>query len=122
MPEREEGRGGGVDVLGRVSVARRRPPRVQVVVIEGHLADDAREGHGQFAAGVDVAEQDVGDRVPPLSPGEPGLEDRGYVLRDPADGERSAVDQYDDGRRPRGVDRLDQLLPAGRSDPARCAS
>ena len=65
MPEREQGRGGGVDVSGCVSPARRGPPRVQVVVVEGHLADDAREGHGQFAAGVDVAEQGVGDRVPP---------------------------------------------------------
>ena len=46
-----------------------RPARVQVVVINRDLADDAGERHRQLAAGVDVTEEDVGDRMTPLVPG-----------------------------------------------------
>ena len=87
VAEREEGFPRDVQVLRRIAViGLRRPAGVQVVVVEGHLADGAREGDGQLAAGVHVAEEDVGDGVAPLGAGEPGLEDRGHVLGDPADG------------------------------------
>ena len=47
-----------------------------VVVVDRHLADRARERDRQLAAGVDLAEQHVGDRVAGLDAREPGLEDR----------------------------------------------
>jgi hypothetical protein len=41
----------------------------------------ARERDGQLAAGVDVAEEDVGHGVAAFAAGLPGFEDGGNVLR-----------------------------------------
>src|SRR5690606_38348940 len=52
-------------------------PRARLVVVErGNLADFARDGDRQLAAGVDAAEQRVGNSRALLLAGVPGLEDR----------------------------------------------
>src|SRR5579863_828618 len=79
---------------GVAAVARRL-----VIVIVGKLPDGAREGDGQFAAGINVAEEDVG-RSGAAFPAEiPAFENGGNVGSNPVDGERAAVDEEDYGRR-----------------------
>src|SRR3954453_9414629 len=78
-------------VVLRARVAR--VTRVLVVVVDRHLADAARERDRQLAAGVDVAEHHVGDRVASLHAGEPRLEDRRGVIPEPAQRERGALEQ-----------------------------
>ena len=68
-------------------------PRIQVVVVERHLPDNSGKRHRQLAAGVDVAEQDIGDGVAPFGSRQPGFQDCGNVLGDPADGQRPAAVQ-----------------------------
>ena len=53
---------------------------------------------GSRPLGLVVAEEHVGHRLAAPLPGQPGLDDRGHVLGDPAGRERPAVDQHDDGR------------------------
>ena len=101
------------------AVAGRGPAGVRVVVVERHLADGPREGRGQLAAGVHVAEEGVDDRVAGLGPAEPGLEDRRHVVGDPGDGQRPAVHQHDHRRLAGRVDRLDEVeLVARQADRA----
>src|SRR5205807_10097919 len=86
VAEGEERRPRHVNVLGRVVVVRvGRAARVDVVVVERLLPDGARERRGQLAAGVHVAEENVGQSVPGLRAGEPRFEYGGRVLRDPVD-------------------------------------
>ena len=69
----------GADVAVARVVLRRRVTRTAgrlVVVVDRDLADVARERDRQLAAGVDLAEEHVGDAVARLDAAEPGLEDR----------------------------------------------
>ena len=86
--------------VARVVLRRRvaRATRVLVVVVDRHLADAARERDRQLAAGVDLAEHHVGDRVAGLDAGEPRLEDRRRVVDHAAERQRAAVEQHDHER------------------------
>ena len=113
-------------VAARDVAVPRRPPHLHVaraarglvVVVDRHLADPPREGDGQLAARVDLAEHDVGDRVAGLDAGEPRLEDRRRVVVDAAQRQRAAAEEHDDERL---AGRLDAprsappARPAGRS-------
>ena len=87
-----------------------RPAGRLVVVVDRHLADVAREGHRQLAAGVDLAEEHVGDPVARLDAAEPGLEDRRRSGVDLDQRQRAPVEQHDRERLAGRLDRVDQLL------------
>ena len=64
------------DVVEEIAAARRG-----LVVVEGRqMANRARNGDGQLAAGVDVAEERVGNRAAGLLAHVPALEDRRNAL------------------------------------------
>ena len=86
------------------------PARRLVVVVDRHLAEPAREGDGELAARVDLAEHHVGDRWARLHAREPRLEDRGRVVDHVLQGERAAVEQHHRNRLPGRLDRPEQLL------------
>ena len=69
-----------------------------MIVVERLLTDAARERDWQLAAGIDITKQHVGNRVAPLSAGEPGLQNRRRVLGNPVDRQRAAVHEYDNHR------------------------
>src|SRR3984957_15234888 len=69
-----------------------------VIVIERLLADGAGPGDGQLAAGIDVAEQNIGDRVTANRAGIPGFQNCGNVFRSPANIEGPAVQQNEHER------------------------
>jgi hypothetical protein len=82
-----------------------RPPGRLVVVVDRHLAHPVRERRRQLAAGVDLPEHDVGDRVARLDAREPSLEDRRRVVDDVLERQRSPAEQHD---RDRLAGRLDR--------------
>ena len=91
---------------------RLRPALEREVV--GNLADGLGERDRQLAGRIVVAEQDVGDRAAAELALEPRFDDRRCVAIDPVDRERPAVQQDDDHRLARVVDRLRELqLEAG---------
>jgi hypothetical protein len=108
VAERVERRPGHVEKFGGVLVVRiRRPSRVLVVVVERQLSHGAREGDGELAAGVHVAEEHVGDGRAGLRAREPRLKDGGRILGGPVNRERSPVHEHDGVRLARGVNRFD---------------
>src|SRR5690606_42037120 len=85
-------------------------PRARLVVVERrHLADFARDGERQLAAGIDPSEQRVGDRRALLLAGVPGLEDRIGLRGDPGGARRTAVDEDRDDRLAERLERAEQL-------------
>ena len=114
-PERPERRDRGVDVvpLG-VGVA----PGGVVAVRQRELADVARHGDRQLAAGVHRPGEDVGDGVRSGVAGDPGEQDRGAVLGRPRQRQRAAADDDEHDRRAGRDHGLEQLLlPAQEPEP-----
>ena len=68
-----------------------------------------RERLRELAGGVDVSEEDRGDRVPVLDSRVPGLDDPRHLV-DPRHQHRPASVEHDDGLRVRLRDRRDQLI------------
>ena len=81
-----------------------------MVVVDRDLAEAARERDRELAARVDLAEQHVGDGVAGLDAREPGLEDRRRGGIDVRQRQRAAVEEHDDERLARRLDRVDELL------------
>src|SRR4051812_34764794 len=82
--------------------------------VEGYLPGCLREGDGQVASRVVVAEEHVGDCGAALRAGEPSFDDGGHVLVHPVDTQGPSVDEDDDYGLARGVDCLDKFeLPTG---------
>ncbi len=75
----------------------------------GELVLGGGEGDGQFAGGVDAAEEDVGDGLAAADAGVPGLED-GFGLGGPGHVDGAAVLQHDDGVGVGGGDGGDQRV------------
>src|SRR3989442_14731878 len=76
---------------------------MHVVVIDRHLAHNPRERYRQLAAGIHIAEQDVGNRVACFSAAHPRLENRRNVVGDPPNGWRSSVYEHEDSGLTSGV-------------------
>src|SRR5260370_763658 len=74
----------------------------------------ARRAHGEFAGGVDHAEQHIGDGVAAFAPAEPGMEDGVGMAILPFQRERSAAHGHHHQRLASLVQRLEQLLLARR--------
>ena len=83
-------------------------------VVDGYLADMARDGHGQLATGVDVTEEDVSDGFGTALAGHPGREHGRAAGRLGLDGERPTGDQHEHDRGPRRRDGRQQLRLAAR--------
>ena len=108
MAEREERRGGAVDVVALPAAAAARR---LVVVEDRHLADAPRHRDGQASARDRQSPNSTSAMAsPPSSPGSHASSSGGDVLGDPRQRERPAVDQHDDRRRAGRDDRLDELL------------
>ena len=108
--ERREGRinvsrtvfGVGVRRVGRAAC-------VLVIVVERLLPDGAREGDGQLAARIHIAEENIGDAVACLRSGEPRFENRVRIFREPFDCQRTPVHQNDDDGLARRFESLHQI-------------
>ena len=83
-------------------------------IVHRRVIAAAREGDGQLAARVDIAEEDIRDGVTTLRPGLPGFQDCGYVLRCPVDAQRASVQQDKYNRLAQGYNRFEQLFLAAR--------
>ena len=81
-----------------------------LVVVDGKLADRARDGDGQFCAGIVVAENDVGDGGAAFLAEIPTVENRGDVFGDVVDGVGAAVLQKYDGRLAGREDCFDEIV------------
>eukprot|EP01022_Parablepharisma_sp_SALTPOND_P020757 TRINITY_DN385_c0_g5_i2.p1 TRINITY_DN385_c0_g5~~TRINITY_DN385_c0_g5_i2.p1 ORF type:complete len:1301 (+),score=540.87 TRINITY_DN385_c0_g5_i2:9683-13585(+) len=66
----------------------------RMVVVAGDLAHRTREGQRQLARGIDVAEEDIGNRIAAFGAGVPGLQDSRGVLARPVQVQRTAIHQH----------------------------
>ena len=96
------------DIVEQIAAARRR----LVVVENGQVADGAREADGELAAGIGVAEEDVGDGVAGLLAEVPALEDDRHVRDEVVDRERTPVEEESDDRLAERGHGFDQLILA----------
>ena len=109
----------GVERVVRGVEVRTRPARFgglggatgrEFVVAYRHLSHGPWEAHRQFSGRVRPSEQHVGDGVPALTAGLPGVEHGGHVFRRPRDRERPTIQYHRHDWRPR--------LDRGLEDPA----
>src|SRR5256714_8399729 len=84
-----------------------------------YLPRGLREGDGQLAARIVVAEENVGDGSAALRSGEPGFDDAGDILVHPVDAHGPPVDENYDHGLARRVDGLHQLQLTARQIQAR---
>src|SRR5262249_22219985 len=81
-----------------------------VVVVRRDVADGAREADRQFAAGIHLAEDDVGNGASAVLTEIPELEDRRRLLDEMSDRGRPAAGEQRDDWVAGGGDRVDQLI------------
>ena len=89
-------------------VSRPFKQRLQIVT-HRDLPGMAENSDRHFAAGNRLACENIGNRLPAVLPGEPGVQHRIAAAVRVSDGERSSVDQYRHDRFPRCKQRLHQL-------------
>src|SRR2546423_1459192 len=85
-----------------------------MIVVERLLADCAREGDRQVASGIDIAEENICNRVASFSSSKPRFENRWTVFGNPVDCERTPVHQNDDDGLAYRLYSLDQIQLATR--------
>lgn len=71
--------------------------RVQIIVVDGQIANGVREADGEFSGGVIVAEEDVGEGISALLGGVELLDECGGVVREPGFCDGLAAGEDDHG-------------------------
>src|SRR5579885_3298029 len=82
----------------------------RVGIVERFLTGAARPRDGKFAAGIRIAEENVGDGVSRFSSRLPGFENGGDVFAGPRDVERSTIPQNKNNWFAKGNNLLQELL------------